>query len=149
MQASSCRRSPGRPCARPLQPFVALPGVIAVLDSVVGGTFAGIAALALDLGTAASLALGADSFLVAIAGFVVYALWTIGVIPPDAGLALPDAAGSGVDRSSGSMRVWTQRAAWQAAPARTSSLFSRGGCSVPAPVSRPVLPEPLTRLSCT
>jgi len=67
-----------RPRVRsPLQVFVALPGVIAVLDAVVAGAFAGIAALALDLGTAASLTLGALAFLLAMAGFVAYGLRTI------------------------------------------------------------------------
>ncbi|CAN5728315.1 hypothetical protein BH18ACT13_BH18ACT13_16670 [soil metagenome] len=56
---------------------MALPGVIAVLDAVVAGAFAGIAALALDLGTAASLTLGALAFLLAMAGFVAYGLRTI------------------------------------------------------------------------
>ena len=62
-----------RPRVRaPLQGFVALPGVVAVLNAVVAGAFVGIAALALDLGTAASLALGAVTFLVAIVGFVAF-----------------------------------------------------------------------------
>ena len=39
-----------RPPMSPLQPFFAIPGVVAVVDSVVAGAIAGIAALGLDLG---------------------------------------------------------------------------------------------------
>jgi hypothetical protein len=55
------------------QAFVAVPGVIAVIDSVVAGAIAGIAALALGLGTAASLALGALFFLGSLAYFAWWA----------------------------------------------------------------------------
>ena len=56
----------------PLQAFVALPGVIAVVDSVVAGAAVGIAALALGWSTAAAIALGATAFLLSLAGFVVW-----------------------------------------------------------------------------
>ena len=59
------------------QAFVAVPGVIAVIESVVAGAAAGIAALALDLGTAASLALGGLLFLVSLCYFAVWAKRTI------------------------------------------------------------------------
>ena len=54
----------------PAQGLVAIPGVVGVVDSVVAGAIAGIAAVALDLGTAAALALGGLFFLVSAAGFV-------------------------------------------------------------------------------
>ena len=47
-----------RPPMSPLQPFFAIPGVVAVIDSVVAGAIAGIAALGLDLGVGGALALG-------------------------------------------------------------------------------------------
>lgn len=54
------------------QTFVAVPGVVAVIDSVVLGAIAAIAAIGLDLGTAAVIAFGVGFFLVAITGFVTY-----------------------------------------------------------------------------
>jgi hypothetical protein len=54
----------------PAQGFVAIPGVVGVIDSVVAGAIAGIAAVAFDLGTAAALALGGVFFLGSAAGFV-------------------------------------------------------------------------------
>ena len=62
----------------PLQGFVAIPGVIAVLDAVVAGAAVGIAGLGLDLGTGLSRALGAGGFLVTLGAFVVYAFRTVG-----------------------------------------------------------------------
>ena len=52
------------------QAFVAVPGVVAVVDSVVAGAVGGIAAIGLDLGTAAALAIGAAVFVVSLTGFV-------------------------------------------------------------------------------
>jgi len=52
------------------QGFIAVPGVVAVLDSVVAGAVFGIAALGLDLGTAAAIAAGAVAFAASLAGFV-------------------------------------------------------------------------------
>jgi hypothetical protein len=60
-----------------LQAFVAIPGVVAVLDAVVAGAVAGIAALGLDLGTAASIAIGIVAFTVALIGFGTWAVRTI------------------------------------------------------------------------
>jgi hypothetical protein len=54
----------------PAQGFVAIPGVVGVIDSVVAGAIAGIAAIAFDLDTAAALALGGLLFVVSAAGFV-------------------------------------------------------------------------------
>jgi hypothetical protein len=51
------------------QAFVAVPGVVAVIDSVVAGAAAGIAAIGLDLGTASALALGGVAFLVSLSLF--------------------------------------------------------------------------------
>ncbi len=54
------------------QPFVAIPGVIAMLDAVVAGAVAGIAGVGLDLGIAGSLALGGGGFLIAVAFFAAW-----------------------------------------------------------------------------
>jgi hypothetical protein len=59
------------------QAFVAVPGVVAVIDSVVAGATAGVAALALDLGTAACLAAGGVVFVVSLGSFAVWAKWQI------------------------------------------------------------------------
>jgi hypothetical protein len=61
----------------PFQAFVAAPGFVAVLDSVVAGTTVGIAALGLDLGTGAAIGLGAAMFVVTLAVFVAFGLKTI------------------------------------------------------------------------
>jgi hypothetical protein len=55
------------------QAFVAVPGVVAVVDSVVAGAAAGIAGVALDLGIAGALVLAAVLFVLSLAGFVVWA----------------------------------------------------------------------------
>jgi hypothetical protein len=56
-----------------MQVFVAIPGVVAVVDSVVAGATLGIASYALDLGVAGSLALGAVGFVLSLALFGVWA----------------------------------------------------------------------------
>ena len=61
-----------RPLPR-LQPFFSIPGVIAVIDSVVAGAIAGIAALGLDLGTGWSVGLGGLAFAASLATFVFWA----------------------------------------------------------------------------
>jgi hypothetical protein len=61
----------------PLQGFVAIPGVVAVLNSVVAGAVAGIAGLGLELGTGASIAIGAAAFLISLAGYLAYGLRAI------------------------------------------------------------------------
>ena len=58
----------------PTQAFVAVPGVVAVIDSVVAGAIAGIAGIGLDLGTAAAIILGIVFFLVSLGGFVAWAM---------------------------------------------------------------------------
>ena len=62
----------------PLQAFVALPGAIAVVDSVVAGATVGIAALGLDAGTGLSLAISAASFALALGAFVAIGVRKIG-----------------------------------------------------------------------
>jgi hypothetical protein len=57
----------------PTQAFVAVPGVVAVIDSVVAGAAAGIAGIGLGLGTAGSLVLGTVLFLVSITCFAAFA----------------------------------------------------------------------------
>ena len=52
------------------QAFVAVPGLVAVIDSVVAGAVAGIAAIGLDLGVAGALVLGNLFFLLSLAFFV-------------------------------------------------------------------------------
>jgi hypothetical protein len=61
----------------PVQGFIALPGIIAVLDSVVAGAVGSIAALALDAGTLETLVVGAVVFCVAIAGFILLATTSV------------------------------------------------------------------------
>jgi hypothetical protein len=57
----------------PIQAFVAIPGVVAVVDSVVAGAALGIASYALDLGLGVSLVLGAVGFALSIGIFTVWA----------------------------------------------------------------------------
>ena len=54
------------------QAFVAIPGVVAVIDSVVAGAIAGIAAIGVDLGTASAVASGAALFVLSLGGFTVW-----------------------------------------------------------------------------
>lgn len=68
-----------RPLPR-LQPFVAAPGVIAVIDSVVAGAAAGIAGLGLGLGVIAALAVGATFFLFSMIFFAFWAREQIGTV---------------------------------------------------------------------
>jgi hypothetical protein len=60
------------------QAFVSAPGVVAVINSVVAGGAAGVAATALDLGIAWSLVLGGVLFLVSMAVFVIWAKGKVG-----------------------------------------------------------------------
>ena len=64
----------------PIQGFIAIPGVVAVLTSVVAGAIAGIAALGLDLGTGASIAIGAAAFVLALGTFVAWAVHAVGTL---------------------------------------------------------------------
>ena len=63
---------------RRMQAFVAVPGVVAVVNSVVAGATAAIAAVGLGLGLAGSLAVGAGFFVLSIMSFV---LWARRAIP--------------------------------------------------------------------
>jgi hypothetical protein len=65
------------------QLFVAVPGVVAVIDSAVAGAIAGIAAIGLDLGTAGALALGGAAFLVSLSAFFAYGRREIAKGPTD------------------------------------------------------------------
>jgi hypothetical protein len=60
-----------------IQGFVAIPGVIAVLDSVIAGATAAIAALGLGTGTAAAVGVGIACFALTLAGFVAFAVWAV------------------------------------------------------------------------
>lgn len=61
----------------PLQAFVAIPGLVAVLDAVVAGATAGIAALGLGLGTGASIGAGVAAFVVTLAALAAYGARTL------------------------------------------------------------------------
>jgi hypothetical protein len=54
------------------QTFVAIPGVVAVLDAVVAGAMAGIAAIGLDVGTAVTIVVGVAVFLATLGLFAVW-----------------------------------------------------------------------------
>ena len=54
------------------QAFVAVPGVVAVIDSVVAGAIGGIAAISLDLSTAAAVGIGAALFAMSLGGFATW-----------------------------------------------------------------------------
>ena len=66
---------PNRP--KPFQGLVAVPGVVAVLDSVVAGATAGIALLSAGAGTAAVLIVGAFVFCCSLGGFALLGIRTI------------------------------------------------------------------------
>ena len=51
------------------QGFIAIPGAVAVIDSVVAGAVAAVAAIGLDLGTGITLTLGGVAFLVSLSVF--------------------------------------------------------------------------------
>jgi hypothetical protein len=69
---------PGPGSAAPYQAFASAPGIVAVINAVVAGAVAGVAAMTLDLGVAWSLVLGAAAFVASIAGFVAWAKGKIG-----------------------------------------------------------------------
>ena len=62
---------------KPVQALVAVPGLVAVLDSVVAGAAAGIALLAAGAGTAGVLVAGAFVFCCSLAGFALLGIRTI------------------------------------------------------------------------
>jgi hypothetical protein len=64
-----------------MQPFISAPGVIAVIDSVVGGGAAAIAAVGLDLGVAGAVVVGAVVFLLSMVFFAAWARGQIGRVP--------------------------------------------------------------------
>ena len=66
-----------RPLPR-LQLFISVPGLVAVIDSVVAGAAAGIAGLGLDLGTAGALGLGGCFFLLSMTFFAAWVRGQIG-----------------------------------------------------------------------
>jgi hypothetical protein len=68
-----------RPLPR-MQPFISIPGVVAVIDSVVAGAAAGIAGLGLGLGVVGALAIGAGLFVLSIVFFVSWARKQIGTV---------------------------------------------------------------------
>jgi len=59
------------------QAFVAIPGVVAVLDSVVAGATVGIAMIGLGAGTAVTIAAGVAVFLATLIGFAVWGVKSI------------------------------------------------------------------------
>ena len=60
------------------QAFVAIPGVVAVLDAVVAGATVGIALIGLDATTAATVAVGAVVFLATVVAFAVWGVRSVG-----------------------------------------------------------------------
>ena len=74
---ASAPRSKPQTTNRPFQAFVAAPGLIAVLDSVVAGATAGIAALGVDLGTAGSIGAGVVAFSISLAAFIAFGVRSI------------------------------------------------------------------------
>ena len=61
----------------PFQGFVAIPGVVAVLDSVIAGAIAGITAHALGTAAGWTVAIGAITFVLTLTAFAAFAVWTI------------------------------------------------------------------------
>jgi hypothetical protein len=70
--AVAMRKQPGRG-----QPFIAIPGVVAVIDSVVAGAMAAVAGIGLGVGTWGAVALGCAFFLLSLACFVAWAFRVI------------------------------------------------------------------------
>jgi len=90
LQSSVAMRAwPGR-----MQPVVAVPGVVAVIDSVVAGAVIGIAAIGLDLGTAGALALGAVGFAVSLGCFFMRARRQIARYSAELEVLFPEPAAS-------------------------------------------------------
>jgi hypothetical protein len=84
----------GQRIVSPFQAFVAIPGVVAVLDSVVAGGAAAVAGLGLGLGTAEAVALGAGTFAVALAGFVGFGIRAIAAYETNLVVRFPTPPGS-------------------------------------------------------
>lgn len=59
------------------QVFVALPGVVAVLDAVVAGATVGIAGLGLDIGNGTSIVIGAAAFVLVLAAFGIWGVRSV------------------------------------------------------------------------
>jgi hypothetical protein len=74
LQSSMALRRP----FRRTQAFVAIPGVVGVVNSVVAGATAAVSAIGLDLGLAAALAAGVAFF---VASLTAFALWARRVVP--------------------------------------------------------------------
>ena len=72
-QAGMLQSLIGETRASPAQPFLAVPGVIAVVDSVVAGAAVGIAGLGLGLGTAGCLVIGGIGLVASVVAFAVWA----------------------------------------------------------------------------
>jgi hypothetical protein len=77
----------------PTQAFVAAPGVVSVISSVVAGAAAGIAAIGLDLGTAVALVLGSVFFLASLGGFAIWAQRAIAKYRTDLDVLFPTPSG--------------------------------------------------------
>jgi hypothetical protein len=72
--AVAMRERPG-----PRQAFIAIPGVVAVIDAVVAGAMAAIAGIGLGVGTWGALALGCAFFLLSLFCFFAWALRVIAI----------------------------------------------------------------------
>jgi hypothetical protein len=69
---------PGLGSTRAYQALASAPGIVAVINAVVAGAVAGVAAMALDLGVAWSLVLGSAGFLASMGCFAAWASSRIG-----------------------------------------------------------------------
>ena len=76
----------------PTQAFISAPGVVSVMSSVVAGATAGIAAIGLDLGTAAALVLGGVFFAASLGAFALWAQHTIAKYRTDLDVLFPTPA---------------------------------------------------------
>src|SRR5262245_59974199 len=77
------------------QAFVAAPGVVAVISSVVAGAAAGIAAIGLDLGTVAALLLGGVFFVASLGAFAAWAQRRIARSRTELEVLFPTPSGDG------------------------------------------------------
>jgi hypothetical protein len=87
--AVAMRKWPG-----PSQAFVAVPGVVSVVNSVVAGAIAGIAALELGTGTGGALACGAAGFALSLACLVMWANRAIDRFRSDIEVLFPTPSGN-------------------------------------------------------
>ena len=84
----------GQRVVPPFQAFVAIPGVVAVLDSVVAGATAAVAGLGFGLETAGAVVLGAVTFVAALGAFVAFGVRAISAYQRDLVVRFPSPPGA-------------------------------------------------------